>query len=186
MNETLKSIKNRRSIRVYKSEQIQDTELNAIIEAGLYAPSAMNGQPWHITVVQNPELLKSLNSDAKISMAKSDNAYFSKFGANDAFNIFYHAPTAVIISAATDSPYAATDCAALTQNMLLAAESLNIGSCWVGLANFALKGEKEQAYKESLMIPAGFNPCYTLTLGYKKTASTAAPERKSNSVNFVK
>ncbi len=185
MNETLKSIKNRRSIRVYKPEQIREEELNAILEAGLYAPSATNQQPWHVTVVQNSDILKSLNEDAKDSLAKSADPYFSKF-ATEAFNIFYHAPTAVIVSSVADSPYAPTDCAALTENMLVAAESLNIGSCWVGLANFALKGPKAAQYKESLSIPEGYAPCFTITLGYKKTSGTAAPERKAGTVNFVR
>lgn len=186
MNETIKSIKTRRSIRVFKPEQLKDTELNAILEAGLYAPSAMNGQPWHLTVIQNPETLRSLNTDAKASMAKSENEYVRKFTENDAFNILYHAPTAIVISAVSDSPYAVTDCAALTQNMLVAAESLGIGSCWVGLTSFALKGEKAPAYMEQLGIPAGYEPCFTVAMGYKKTGGTAAPERKSDAVNFVK
>lgn len=185
MNETLKSIRNRRSIRVYKPEQIQDDELNAIVDAGLYAPSAMNQQPWHVTVIQNPEMLKSLNDDAKESIAKSEDPYFSKF-ASEAFNIFYNAPTAVVVSSVADSPYAVGDCAALTENMLVAAESLNIGSCWVGLASFALKGPKAAEYKERLGIPEGYAPCFTITLGYKKTSGTAAPERKAGTVNFVR
>lgn len=186
MNETLKSIKNRRSIRVYRPEQIQDTELNAILEAGLYAPSATNGQPWHVTVVQNLEILQAINADAMAAMTKSENDYFRKFTANPAFNIFYHAPTAVVISGKTDSPYAVTDCAALTQNMLVAAESLDIGSCWVGLTNFALKGEKAAVYQEKLEIPAGYEPIYTITLGYKKTSGTAAPPRITDAVNFIR
>ncbi len=186
MNETLKNIQNRRSIRVYKPEQIQDSELNAILEAGLYAPSATNAQPWHITVVQNSEILKSLNTDAKAAMALSENEYFKKFTANEAFDIFYHAPTALVISGAADSQFALADCAAMAQNMLVAAESMDIGSCWVGLTNFALKGEKAAAYKAQLEIPEGFDPLYTIILGYKKTTGTAAPERKSGTVNYVK
>lgn len=185
MNETLKSIRNRRSIRVYKPEQIKEEELNAILEAGLYAPSAMNQQPWHVTVIQSPGILNAINQDAKTAISKSEDPYFSKF-ASEAFNIFYHAPTAVVISSLADSPYAATDCAALTENMLIAAESLNIGSCWIGLANFALKGPKATEYKEKLGIPEGYAPCFTITLGYKKTSGTAAPQRKADAVNFVR
>lgn len=60
MNETLINIRNRRSARKFKNEQIKDEELNAILEAGQYAPSAMNQQSWHFTVIQNNELLKKL------------------------------------------------------------------------------------------------------------------------------
>lgn len=186
MNDTLKSIKNRRSIRVYKPEQITEDELSAIIEAGLYAPSATNGQPWHLTVLQNPDILKAMNADAMKAMAASENDYFRKFTANENFDIFYHAPTAIVVSGSAASPYAVTDCAAMTQNMLVAAESLNIGSCWVGLTNFALKGPKAEHYKAALNIPEGYDPIYTIILGYKKTAGTAAPARKEGCVNFIR
>lgn len=186
MNATIESIKNRRSIRVFQQEQLKEHELQAIIEAGLFAPSAMNDQPWHITVVQNQEILSSINTDAKTVLATHKNDYLRKFGTNEALNILYHAPTAIIISAVTGSSYASIDCAALTQNMLVAAESLNIGSCWVGLANFALGGSKSAEYKERLQIPSGYEPCYTVALGYKKTSGTMAPERKANCVNYVK
>ncbi len=185
MNDTIQAIKSRRSIRVFQSDQIKSHELEAIIEAGLFAPSAMNQQPWHVTVVQNPELLSSINHDAKSELARQEEDYLRKFGENGAFNILYNAPTAIIVSAASNSHYAPTDCAALTQNILLAAESLNIGSCWIGLANFALKGEKASDYKKQLELPEGFDPCFTIALGYKKTTTTAAPERKVNTVNYV-
>lgn len=186
MNDTIKSIKARRSVRVYTPDQIPQEALDAIIEAGLYAPSAMNGQPWHMTVIQNREVLNALNASAMDAMAASDNPYFKKFTANESFNIFYHAPTAVVISGAADSPYAGTDCAAAAQNMLVAAESLNIGSCWVGLTNFALKGEKGAFFKEQLQIPEGYEPLYTLIFGHKRTGGTSAPQRKAGSVNYVR
>lgn len=186
MNPTIQSIKSRRSVRSFKPEQIKNEELQIIIEAGLFAPSAMNQQPWHVTVVQDPSILESINGDAKSALAQSENEYFRKFGTNDALNILYHAPTVIVVSAQADSHYAATDCAALTQNLLIAAESLNIGSCWLGLANFALKGDKKDSYKQRLMLPDGYEPCFTVALGYKKTGATAAPNRKPNAVTYVR
>ena len=64
VNETLKIIKQRRSIRSYKDEQITEEEFKAVLEAGLYAPDA-GGQAWHFTVIQNKELLGRLNLAAK-------------------------------------------------------------------------------------------------------------------------
>lgn len=186
MNETLRTLKSRRSIRQFKPEQIQETELNAILDAALYAPSAMNGQPWHLTVIQNAELLDAINADAKAGAAQSDNEYFRNYGTNAAMHFLYKAPTAIVISASEASPYATSDCAALAQNLLVAAESLDIGSCWIGLTNFALKGEKAAHYREKLAIPTGYAPCYTVILGYKKSGTPNAPERKADSVNFVR
>ena len=63
-NDTLKTIKSRRSTRNFKNEQIKDDELQAILEAGMYAPSA-NQQAWHFTVIQNKDMLARLNREAK-------------------------------------------------------------------------------------------------------------------------
>jgi len=186
MNETLRSIKNRRSIRVYKPEQIQDSELNAIVEAGLYAPSAMNAQPWHLTVIQNPDILNAINTDSLDGMRKDGSEYFTKFLSSPAFDVFYHAPTVVVVSGSGQSPFSANDCAAVAENLLIAAESLNIGSCWVGLARFALHGEKADHYRKTLQIPDDYSPMAIVALGYKKTSATGAPDRKPNSVNYVK
>lgn len=65
MNSTLNTIKERRSTRRFKQEQIPKEALDAIIEAGLYAPSAHNQQSWHFTVVQDPKLIKELNQATK-------------------------------------------------------------------------------------------------------------------------
>ncbi len=186
MNPTIQSIKNRRSTRVFLPDQIDNQHIEAIVEAGLFAPSAMNAQPWHVTVVQNQTLLASINTDAKQALATHENEYFKKFASNENLNVLYHAPTAIVISAVSSSPIAQTDCAAMAQNMLLAAESLDVGSCWIGLANFALKGEKAAQYAEQLRIPEGYTPCFTIALGHKKTSTTTAPPRKENAVNYIR
>ena len=69
VNDTLKTIKQRRSIRSVKDEQIKEEELQTVLEAGLYAPNA-GGQAWHFTVIQNKELLDRLNLAAKEAAKK--------------------------------------------------------------------------------------------------------------------
>ena len=76
MNETLTSIKNRRSIRKFKPEQIGEKELEAIMEAAIYAPSAMNQQKWHFTVIQNPEILAKLVKTTREKLLKSPIEFF--------------------------------------------------------------------------------------------------------------
>ena len=72
MNEVIAAIRSRRSVRRYKPEQIGEKELQAILEAGLYAPSAHNDQSWHFTVIQNKDLLARMNRAAKEGMAASE------------------------------------------------------------------------------------------------------------------
>ncbi|MBC8016571.1 MAG: nitroreductase family protein, partial [Sporomusaceae bacterium] len=87
-NKILEVIKKRRSIRAFTAEQVQDEDLQAVLEAGMYAPSAANQQAWHFTVIQNKEVLDRLNHDAKEAGKQSDNEYIRKIVNNEKFNIF--------------------------------------------------------------------------------------------------
>lgn len=204
-NVVLETIKNRRSIRSYTQEQIKDEELEAILEAGRYAPSAINQQLWHFTVIQNQVLLSELNRSAKEVAAQFDDEHIRKLGENEKLNIFYGAPTVILVSGKKgglqagsdigtaarellleDSSLVKADCAAATQNMLLAAESLNLGACWVNLTIFAFASEKGQQFRQQLQLPEGYNPLYSVIVGHKKLKQANAPVRKGNVVNYVR
>ncbi len=186
MNETLKSIRNRRSARSYLPEQIKDEELKAIIDAGIYAPSATNKQPWHFTVVQNKDLIDRLSDGFKEIAKKSDNEYVKKYGENEKFHVFYNAPTVILVSGDESNNYASVDCAAAVENMLIAAESLEIGSCWVGFIAYLLNSEEGKEFVKELGIPEGFKQIHSVAFGYKKFNLTKAPARKENTVNYIK
>jgi nitroreductase len=186
MNETLNNIFNRRSNRTFLTEQITEEELNTIIDAGLYAPSAHNQQPWHFTVVQDQELLSQLNTDTKAVAKYFDDKVFHQIAANDEFHIFYHAPTVIIVSGEEKALMPRFDCAAATENMLIAAESIDIGSCWVGLVDFLFQTDKENKYTQELGIPEGYKPYYAVVLGNKKIKNGKAPARRKNTVNYIR
>jgi nitroreductase len=186
MIETLKVIRNRRSTRAFMPEQIKDEELKEIIDAGIYAPSATNKQPWHFTVIQNKELIDRLSSDFKELAKKSGNSYLESVGNNEKFHVFYNAPTVVLVSGDENNHSSAVDCAAAAQNMLIAAEAQEVGSCWVGFIAYLLNGEKSSDYKKELGIPEDYKQYHSVALGYKKVTVTNAPARKENTVNFIK
>lgn len=186
MNETIKTILNRRSIRSYSDEQIKEEELDIIIKAGLYAPSGHNMQPWHFTVVQDKKIIDSLSRDTKEEMAKLENDFMKAKGADESFHLFYNSPTVIVISGEKSAIVPNLDCAAATENMLIAAESLNIGSCWIGLAKFLFLSEKVEEYIKLLQIPEGYEPYYAIALGYKTTENNEAPTRRENTVNYIR
>jgi nitroreductase len=186
MNETLQSIRNRRSTRAFNAEQIKEEELQAIIDAAIYAPSATNKQPWHFTVVQNIELLERLNASFKDLARRSDNDYVRRVGENEKFHVFYSSPTVILVSGDENNHYAAVDCAAAVENMLIAAESLDIGACWIGFIASLLNSEEGKDYLKELGIPEGFKQIHAVALGYKKVNRTTAPARKENTVNYVR
>jgi nitroreductase len=85
VNETLKIIKQRRSIRSFRDEQIKEEELQAVLEAGMHAPNA-GDQAWHFTVVQNRELLDRLNIAAKEAAKQMDMEHLKQLGNIEQFN----------------------------------------------------------------------------------------------------
>lgn len=186
MNEVLKVIKERRTTRKFKPEQIKDEELQAILEAGLYAPSCHNEQSWHFTVIQNSKVLNELNIETKYTAKNIEDETVQKLANNEKFNIFYSAPTVVVVSGKNDSLMPQVDCAAATQNMFIAAESLNVGGCWNGFIAMLFDGPKGEEYKKKLNIPEDHTPYYAVALGYTETRATKAYARKENNVQYIK
>lgn len=186
MNEIINTILNRRSVRVYSGEQLKDEHLDLILKCAEFSPSGCNMQPWHFTIVQNKELMCKLNTDSKKEFADSENELFRKMAANEKYDIFYDAPTVIVVSGEKSSQTALIDCSAATQNMILAAESLGIGSCWIGLVTFLFRSDKVQQYKDILGIPDAYEPYYALSLGYKKIPNVKPFERRENVINYIK
>ncbi len=185
-NETLKVIKQRRSIRSFKEEQIKDEELQAVVEAAMYAPNAGN-QAWHFTVVQNMDLLERLNSAAKEVARKMDFGNFKALGSDENFHCLYNAPTLIIVSGDGRVPIPLeADCAAATQNMLLAAESLGLGTCWIYFVMLAFQSPLGEDFRKELKIPDGYKPYNTAVIGYKRDTAVDAPERKPGLITYFK
>ena len=174
MRNTLDVIKERRSIRKFKPEQIKEEELQAIVESGLYAPSAINKQSWNFTVIQNQEILAELNEATKNVARNLDNEALKRIGENEKYNCFYYAPTVILVSGKDEERSKVMDCSAATQNMLIAAESLNIGSCWINRCKEMFELEKGQQYLQKWHLEdyVGVGCCI---LGY---VEKALPEKK--------
>lgn len=182
-NQTLKDIMNRRSTRKYKEQQISNEELETLLDSAIQAPSAMNSQPWHFTVVQNKNMIDDINEISKKHMAKDENPYISKLG-NSESHIFYNAPTVIIVSGKKTISSALVDCSAAIQNMLIAAESIGLGTVWVGFARwFFESGEKI----ENLETPEGYESYYAIAIGYKKDSTVIGPgKRNKDIIEYIK
>lgn len=183
MNDVIKAIKERRSVRTYKDDQLPQEDLNLILEAGLYAPTAHNEQPWHFTVVQNADLLTEINKRANVVMALSDNEWLSGLGKDPKFRASYNAPTVIFISGREGAMSLPTDLSAAAQNMMLAAQSLGIGSVWVGLLWPFINLPEA---KSILELPEGYKPVHGIAFGYPSGDPLPAPLRKTDVVNYIK
>lgn len=185
LNQVMKVIRERRSTRKYSQNPISEEELNTIISAGLMAPSAHNNKGWHFTLVSNKELLDKMNIETKEISKNCGDDLYERWGNNEAFNIFYNAPIVLVLSGDNNAYNSYIDCAAATQNMLLAAEAMNIGTCWIGVIELLFR-EKTKEYKELLNLPEDYTPLFAMTIGYKDLASAKPPKLDMSVVQYIK
>ena len=124
------AIYGRRAVRELTAELVDEKLLRQLIDAAVQAPSAVNQQPWLFTVVRDRALLARISTEAKAHMLKTSMAaaspHFHDILNNPEFDIFYHAPALIVISAVADSNWAIEDCS-------LAAENLMLTACAAGL-----------------------------------------------------
>lgn len=186
MNETLKTILNRRSIRKYKEEQIKDEELQVILEAGKFAPSAMNQQSWHFTVVQSKQMLQRINEACKAALLKSGNKNFEERAKAENFSVNHHAPTFIIVSGDQKAIAPQNDGSLALGNMFNAAESLNIGSCWIHVMGYLFSTEDGKALMKELGVPEGYIPVGSGAFGYKDIEQPSPAPRKEGIINIIK
>jgi nitroreductase len=190
----MQNILTRRSIRTYKTEQILDTELEAILEAAKYAPSGSNSQTWHFTVVQNEEKLTHLNTlvrEAFKTMVVDDTTYHAKIkgqkaAENNNYNFYYHAPTLIIVSNDREYSNAMADSALSLQNIFLAAHSLHIGSCWINQLAWFNDEPAVRAALTTFGIPENYKVYGAAALGYNSGNQPKASPRKDGTVSIIK
>lgn len=185
MNETIKVIKNRRSHRKYRSEQIGEAELQTIMEAAIYAPSAMNQQRWHFTVISNSNTMDKMMNIIRENLLNSDIEMLANRAREPEFHVFHHAPTVVIITAEENARFTEIDCGAAAQNIALAAESFDIGSCLVAMSEFLFAGDNAGEIKGELGIPENYGHIITVTLGYKEVKEPPTPPKKKEVINYI-
>lgn len=184
-NTVVESIMNRRSIRSYKPEQIQQAQLDTIIQCGINAPSALNKQSWEVRVIQNADLLNRINSRF-VEQAKGKSLQGSAARAQQpGFSVFHGAPTLIIVAKDKSNPYSGVDCGLFAQNVLLSAESMNIGTCVIGNMASILNNPDNKDLLAELNIPDTHEVIFGIATGYKNESPDAKP-RDEGKVKYIK
>ena len=98
MNEVLKNMEARHSVRAYTDRQVSAEDLNLILRAATCAPNGMHLETWHFTAIQNATILNELNEAIKCAFAKSGDPHLQERGHSATYCCYYHAPTLVIVS----------------------------------------------------------------------------------------
>ncbi len=148
MNDVLKTIKARRTIRRFKSDPIGEEKLQAILDAGRWAPSFSNLQPWRFIVIKDQKLKSILDIAAKESVLH--------LGINEAPVIIL-----VCVDRRVDPLHSIEAGAAAAQNMTLAATSLGLGAGWIGIWGT----EAETSIRKIFKLPETVRVVSLLPLG---------------------
>lgn len=169
MNETMNTLINRRSVRSYKPEQITKEELDAVLTAGLWAPTGMNRQHTKLVAVTDPELVKKL-SLMNAAVMGTDN------------DPFYGAPCVIIVFGDSDVYTYVEDGSLAMGNMMNAAHSLGLGSCWIHRAKEMFESEEGKALMEKWGIPESYKGVGNCILGYIEGPLADRPRLTGRSV----
>jgi nitroreductase len=170
-NEVLRVISERRSIRGFKDTPVSKEQIDILIKAAMEAPSAKNLQPWHLIVITNKDIIAELNEASKIANKQMQ-------------NVFYGAPLVVIVSANMKVYYGFHDCGIAVQNMVLAAESIGLGSIILGKPRRAMLGECEDYYKKLLKIPETHK--FVVAVEFGVPSKTKAPHKwLENRIEYI-
>lgn len=182
----LNVINARRSIRAFKPDQIKDSELEAILTAARFAPSAMNQQLRHYTVIQNKDVLTTINQRIQRAFQTSGNARYEEWAKAENFSPFYHAPTFIIFSVDEKAIAPQCDGALSLANAFLAAEALGIGSCWIHAVNFLFTTPEGKALFKELGVPEGYIPVGAGAFGYIAGDKPEAAPRREDVVTYIR
>jgi nitroreductase len=161
-------IKKRQSVRKYQDRPVEDDKLKLILEAARLAPSSSNSQPWHFVVAKNKDLIKGLMNAVPLGVL--------------AVNKFMEQAPIIVVGCVTPNFFQKVssfmgrenywiDVSIAMEHMVLVAEELNLGSCWIGWFD-------EEKVKKILNVPRGAKVVAMLTLGYPSEGATHATTRK--------
>ena len=175
--DVLEAIYQRRATRSFTSEAVDRQIVESLIDAAIHAPNAMDRQRWAFVAITDRALLARISTEAKaltLGFIGSNPrlAEFRQMLSTPDLNIFYDAPTLIVICGTEDDRFVEQDCCLAAQNLLLAAYAKGLGTCWIGFAEAWLN--QPQA-KERLRIPAAYKPIAPIILGYPQSHPATPP-----------
>ena len=167
MNETLKTLTTRRSVRAYLPDQVKEDDLKQILEAGTYAPTGMGAQSPVMVVVQDPETIRQLSRMNAAVMGGSGDP-------------FYGAPTVIVVLADKNRGTCVEDGSLVMGNLMNAAASLGVASCWIHRAREVFDTPEGKELLKKWGLSDSYIGVGNCILGYAKDPLPQPKPRKEN------
>ena len=167
MTEVIKSIKSRRSVKSYKPDPVPTELLDAVLEAGTYAPTGRN--------MQSPIIIAVTDKTVRDRLAKLNAAVM---GVDS--DPFYGAPAVLVVLADKSRNTYLYDGSLVMENLMLAAHSLGLGSCWIHRAKEVFEGDEGKALLASLGIEGDYEGIGNCIIGYPDKLPAEQKPRKDN------
>lgn len=163
----------RRTIRSFRSEAVPRQVMEEIVRAARYAPSAMGLQNRHFTIIENRQLLDDIVTATRRNGGKFVSGHVP----------FYNAPDAVVLSAPKDFKYNREDLGCAAQNMMLAAYSLGLGSCYLASIQ---PGLRDETILPRLLLPQNYLPFAGICIGYPAQEAPEPKERRTDDATWIR
>ena len=174
-------IVSRHSERKYLRETVSKEDIQKIVEAGLSAPSGMNTQPWHFTVIQNKETQKEIVETCRANFLKSGEDWRVNWAKTENFNPFYGADVIIVISNKSQVNKSKEDCPYAIQNMTIMAEGLGLSSCIIKDICWGIDKSNQEKYG----IPSDYECYMSLVIGKSVQKNTKKKTFDYSKVNYI-
>lgn len=171
MNEVLKAIADRRSIRDYTGKAVTDDELRALMDAAAQSPSAVNRQPYHFVFVRNRALLDDFSRDFFSLMDPAETK-------GEFFNVLRGAPMVAFVFATAKGVFVPVDCGIAVENLALAAHSMGLGSVILGMPRQLFVSPLGPGWMTRLGAPEGSEFAIAIGIGTPRASKEAHPVRE--------
>jgi nitroreductase len=173
--ETLRAIHSRRTIRAYRPDSVERALLAKVLWAAVQAPTppASGQAPWTLCVIEGAERLRTYGERARqFAHEHQPPGQSWSWTTRQGFEVFWNAPAVVLFCAKSATPEAPHDCCRAAQNMLIAAHSLGLGTCWVGAP---IPWLNSPGVAEELGIPDGYHASAAVLVGYPDEQPVGEP-----------
>lgn len=178
--EVMECINTRRSVRVYEDRPVSEEDLQTLLHCAVNAATGSGMEPWSFVVIENQEEIDQWSQKIKSYLKEhmEEFPYLQQYSAwmdNPHFHVFNHARTLLVICGDPSSHWAVYDCSLAAGNLMLAAHSMGIGTCWIGFAEYMFNTKE---FKEQYHVPENYKIICPLSLGYEKQGLKLQPPKR--------